>query len=106
MKQRSIAIAVGVRGERTWIRAAGHLEVAHAGGTIVGKVTYNGKSEEKEFLFSKFPNPKFCSKNPHKELVKGDKRIMPTIRVGTRWRASGCRCGREGHRGQDLHGRV
>jgi hypothetical protein len=57
--------------------------IAFAGGTITGKVTYSGKSEEKEFLFSKFPNPKFCPKNPNKELVKGDKRIMPTIRVGT-----------------------
>ena len=57
--------------------------VSYAGGTITGKVTYNGKPEEKEFLFSKFPNPKFCAKNPHKELVKGEKRILPTIRVGT-----------------------
>lgn len=53
-----------------------------AGGIVTGKVTYNGKPEEKEFVFSKFPNAKFCAKNPHKELVKGDKRIMPTIRVG------------------------
>ena len=28
-----------------------------AGGTIAGKVTYAGKAEQKEFLFSKFPNP-------------------------------------------------
>jgi hypothetical protein len=55
---------------------------SYAGGTVTGKVTYAGKSEEKEFLFSKFPNPKFCPKNPHKELVKGDKRILPTITVG------------------------
>src|SRR5574341_1427038 len=55
---------------------------SYAGGTITGKVTYAGKSEEKEFLFSKFPNPKFCPKNPHKELVKGEKRILPTISVG------------------------
>jgi hypothetical protein len=53
-----------------------------AGGTITGKVTYAGKSEEKEFLFSKFPNPKFCPKTPRKELVKGEKRILPTIEVG------------------------
>jgi hypothetical protein len=52
-----------------------------AGGTVAGKVTYNGKPEEKEFLFSKFPNPAFCAKNPKKDLVKGDKRILPTIRV-------------------------
>jgi hypothetical protein len=31
-----------------------------AGGTISGKVTFAGKSVQKEFLFSKFPNPKFC----------------------------------------------
>jgi hypothetical protein len=29
-----------------------------AGGTIAGKVTFAGKSEQKEFLFSKFPNPR------------------------------------------------
>ena len=52
-----------------------------AGGTITGKVTYAGKAEEKEFLFSKFPNPKFCPKNPNKEMVKGEKRILPTISV-------------------------
>src|SRR5438132_13874938 len=53
-----------------------------AGGTVTGKVTYSGKSEEKEFLFAKFPNPKFCPKNPHKEMVKGEKRILPQIEVG------------------------
>jgi hypothetical protein len=53
-----------------------------AGGAVTGKVTYSGKAEEKEFLFSKFPNPKFCPKNPKKELVKGEKRILPTIEVG------------------------
>ena len=52
-----------------------------AGGTISGKVSYAGKSEEKEFLFSKFPNPKFCPKNPNKGLVHGDKRMLPTITV-------------------------
>ncbi|MDE3017419.1 MAG: hypothetical protein KGI53_00225, partial [Nitrospirota bacterium] len=35
-----------------------------------------------EFLFSKFPNPKFCPKNPNKAMVKGDKRVLPTITVG------------------------
>ena len=54
-----------------------------AGGTVTGKVTYSGKPEEKEFLFSKFPNPKFCPKNPKKELVKGEKRMLPTIEVGS-----------------------
>ena len=53
-----------------------------AGGTIAGKVTFAGKSEQKEFLFSKFPNPKFCPKNPHKELMDGDKRFLKTIEVG------------------------
>ena len=53
-----------------------------AGGTIAGKVTYAGKSEQKEFSFAKFPNPKFCPKNPHKELIDGDKRFLKTIEVG------------------------
>lgn len=52
-----------------------------AGGTVTGKVTYTGKPQEKEFLFSKFPNSKFCQKTPRKELVKGDKRLLPTIEV-------------------------
>jgi hypothetical protein len=54
---------------------------AFAGGTITGKVTYNGKPEQKEFFFSKFPNPKFCPKIPKKDLVQGDKRILKTIEV-------------------------
>lgn len=37
---------------------------AFAGGSISGKVTFAGKSEQKEFSFAKFPNPKFCVKNP------------------------------------------
>jgi hypothetical protein len=53
-----------------------------AGGTIAGKVTFAGKAEQKEFLFSKFPNPKFCPKIPNKSLVDGDKRILKTIEVG------------------------
>jgi hypothetical protein len=53
-----------------------------AGGTISGKVTYAGKAEQKEFLFSKFPNPKFCPKNPNKGLMDGDKRFLKTIEVG------------------------
>jgi hypothetical protein len=53
-----------------------------AGGSITGKVTYAGKSEQKEFSFAKFPNPKFCVKNPHKELMDGDKRFLKTIEVG------------------------
>lgn len=53
-----------------------------AGGSISGKVTYAGKAEQREFLFSKFPNPKFCPKNPHKELMDGDKRFLKQIEVG------------------------
>ena len=52
-----------------------------AGGTIAGKVTYAGKPEQKEFSFSKFPNPKFCPKNPNKSLMDGDKRFLKTIEV-------------------------
>ena len=53
-----------------------------AGGTISGKVTFAGKAEQKEFLFSKFPNPKFCPQNPNKSLMDGDKRFLKTIEVG------------------------
>jgi len=53
-----------------------------AGGSISGKVTYAGKAEQKEFSFAKFPNPKFCVKNPNKALMDGDKRFMKTIEVG------------------------
>ena len=52
-----------------------------AGGTISGKVTFAGKAEQKEFSFAKFPNPKFCPKNPHKELMDGDKRFLKQIEV-------------------------
>jgi hypothetical protein len=53
-----------------------------AGGTISGKVTFAGKSEQREFLFSKFPNPNFCVKNPNKSLMDGDKRFLNQIEVG------------------------
>ena len=53
-----------------------------AGGTITGKVTFAGKADVEEFEFSKFPNDKFCRKNPHKELVSGEKRLLPKIQVG------------------------
>lgn len=53
-----------------------------AGGTVTGKVTYAGKAEQKEFLFSKFPNPKFCPKIPNKDVMDGDKRFLRTIEVG------------------------
>ena len=52
-----------------------------AGGTVAGKVTTTEKSDQKEFLFSKFPNPKFCPKNPNAKLMDGDKRLMPTVEV-------------------------
>jgi hypothetical protein len=53
-----------------------------AGGTIAGKVTFAGKSEQGEFSFAKFPNPKFCVKNPNKALIDGDKRFFKKIEVG------------------------
>jgi len=54
---------------------------AFAGGTISGKVTYGGKAEQKEFLFSKFPNPNFCPKIPDKSKADGDKRFLNQIEV-------------------------
>jgi hypothetical protein len=53
-----------------------------AGGTVEGKVTFSGKAPApKEFLFSKFPNPKFCVKNPSKD-AKGEKRLLREVEVG------------------------
>jgi len=54
---------------------------AFAGGTISGKVTFGGKAEQKEFLFSKFPNPGFCPKIPDKSKADGDKRFLNQIEV-------------------------
>lgn len=54
-----------------------------AGGSIVGKVTYTGQAQAREFLLAKFPNPNFCPKNPDKDLVKGDRRILPQIQLST-----------------------
>jgi hypothetical protein len=55
---------------------------AWAGGTVEGKVTFSGKAPApKEFLFSKFPNPKFCVKNPNKD-AKGEKRLLREVEVG------------------------
>ena len=49
---------------------------AWAGGTVTGKVSFAGHPPApKEFLFSKFPNPKFCVKNPSKD-AKGEKRLL------------------------------
>jgi hypothetical protein len=53
-----------------------------AGGTVEGKVSFSGKAPApKEFLFSKFPNPKFCVKNPNKD-AKGEKRLLHEVQVG------------------------
>ncbi len=55
---------------------------AWAGGTVSGKVSFTGKAPApKEFLFSKFPNPKFCVKNPNKD-AKGEKRLLKEVEVG------------------------
>jgi len=54
--------------------------IAQAGGTIKGKVTYSGKDiPAKEFLFSKFPNPAFCKKNPSQK--GGDTRLLKNVEV-------------------------
>ena len=53
-----------------------------AGGTVEGKVSFAGKAPApKEFLFSKFPNPKFCVKNKNKD-AKGEKRFLNEVEVG------------------------
>ena len=53
-----------------------------AGGTVEGKVSFAGKAlAPKEFLFSKFPNPKFCVKNKNKD-AKSEKRFLNEVEVG------------------------
>ena len=53
-----------------------------AGGTVEGKVSFTGKAPApKEFVFSKFPNPKFCVKNKNKD-AKGEKRLLHEVEVG------------------------
>ena len=53
-----------------------------AGGTVEGKVSFSGKPPApKEFLFEKFPNPRFCVKNPNKD-AKGEKRLLHEVEVG------------------------
>src|SRR5437016_13698835 len=53
-----------------------------AGGTVEGKVSISGKPPApKEFLFEKFPNPRFCVKNPNKD-AKGEKRLLHEVEVG------------------------
>jgi len=55
---------------------------ARAGGEVEGKVTFSGEPPApKEFLFSKFPNPEFCGKNPNKD-AKGEKRLLHEVQVG------------------------
>ncbi len=54
---------------------------SYAGGTIAGKVTFAGKAEQKEFLFSKFLNSKFCPQIPDKSKADGDKRFLKQIEV-------------------------
>src|SRR2546426_10282118 len=52
-----------------------------AGGTVEGKVSFSGKPPApKEVLFEKFPNPKFCVKNPNKD-AKGEKRLLHEVEV-------------------------
>ncbi len=56
--------------------------IAQAGGTIKGKVTFNGKvPPPKEFAFSKFPNVEFCKKNEHKS-ADGNTRLLKEVQVG------------------------
>jgi hypothetical protein len=53
-----------------------------AGGSVEGKVSFSGKAPApKEFLFSKFPNPKFCVQNPNKDAT-GEKRLLHEVEVG------------------------
>jgi len=53
-----------------------------AGGTVEGKVSFAGKAPApKEFVFSKFPNPKFCVKNKNKD-AKSEKRFLNEVEVG------------------------
>ncbi|PJA80085.1 MAG: hypothetical protein CO149_01340 [Nitrospirae bacterium CG_4_9_14_3_um_filter_51_5] len=55
--------------------------VAQAGGTIKGKVTFAGKvPPPKEFAFSKFPNPAFCTKNESKS-ADGNTRLLKEVQV-------------------------
>lgn len=54
---------------------------SYAGGTIVGKVTFAGKADQREFFLSKFPNMKFCSKISNTSLIDGDIRLLKTIEV-------------------------
>ncbi len=63
-------------------RARSYDMPQRTGRGVTGRVSYNGRSEAKEFLFSKFPNPYFCRQNPNRDLIDGDKRLLKTIDVG------------------------
>ena len=55
--------------------------LAHAGGTITGKVTFSGRvPAPKEFTFSKFPNAEFCKKNGQKS-EDGEIRLLKEVAV-------------------------
>ena len=55
--------------------------IAQAGGTIKGKVTFNGKvPPPKEFAFSKFPNVDFCKQNTSKS-ADGETRLLKEVQV-------------------------
>ena len=76
-----------------------------AGGTIAGKVTYAGKPRRRSFPSPSSPIRKFCPKNPHKELIDGDKRFCRPLKSG-RWRSEERRCRGRGCRRQGLRGRL
>ena len=56
---------------------------ADTGGKVEGKVTFKGNAPKpKEFVFSKFPNPNFCSKNSNKS-EDGKVRLLTEVRVAS-----------------------
>jgi hypothetical protein len=55
--------------------------LAHAGGTITGKVTFSGKpTAPKAFALSKFPNSAYCKKNP-KRAAEGETHFLTEVAV-------------------------
>ena len=55
--------------------------IVQAGGTIKGKVTFNGKvPAPKEFAFGKFPNVEFCKKNSSKS-ADGNTRLLKEVEI-------------------------
>src|SRR5437660_5919369 len=78
MKKVGVFMAVGIRA----IALLAVPMTSWAGGTVEGKVSFSGKPPApKEFLFAKFPNPRFCVKNPNKD-AKGEKRLLHEVQVG------------------------